>query len=158
MNEDQVIKTLKTKAQVITNAWYGLHVLNIDKIGPFEQYLRTRFAIDRQLCYNLIHIICRYLENMDVIEEMQGWINSALAVSPPERIPYDLISLRMNFLKEVIDNELNGLEAGGKVSGFAVCRYRAQIAGLLEFVKKEYIKAALKQYTKEPPEKNVNSD
>ncbi len=145
MEEEMVIQKLKIDAPGIANAWYALHVLNTDKIGPLNPYLRSRFGIDRQLCYNLILIICRYLENVDVINEIKEWINSSLAVRQLETVPDELVSLRINFLKEVIDNELNSLKESGKVSEPIVCRCRGEIAAVLEYVKKEYIKALLNQ-------------
>jgi len=145
VEEEMVIQKLKIDAQGIANAWYALHVLNTDKIGQLNQYLRERFGIDRQLCYNLIHIICRYLENIDVGNEIQEWINSSLSVRQLETVPDELVSLRISFLREVIDNELNSLKESGKVSEPIIRQYRGKINRVLEYVKKEYIKALLKQ-------------
>ncbi|MBU7005252.1 hypothetical protein [Phosphitispora fastidiosa] len=144
MEEEIVIQKLKIDAQGIANAWYALHVLNTDKIGQLNPYLRSRFGIDRQLCYNLIHIICRYLENNDVGNEIQEWINSSLSVGQLETVSDELVSLRINFLMEVIDNELNSLRENGKVSEPIIWQCRGKITGVLEYVKKEYVEALLK--------------
>ena len=147
--KEKVIETLKEKANVMTNAWYALHVLNYDRLGPYRPYLRERLGVDRQLCFDLIQIICRYLENKDVSTEIEDWLKIVLSLSQLEETPIELANLRARFLKDVIDKELYGLREYGILSGYCMREFQLKISGIIEFVKKEYMKAALGVETKE---------
>ncbi|WP_418789930.1 hypothetical protein [Phosphitispora sp. TUW77] len=138
METDKVIKKFKTNAQGMANAWYALHVLNIDELSLLKPFLRTRFGIDRQLCYNLICIICRGLNNIDVSDEIKEWINSAVVVRQSEIYSIDLINQRINFLKEVIQNELYSLKESGQISETVLYKSQVKITKMLDTVIKEY--------------------
>ncbi|PKM81812.1 MAG: hypothetical protein CVU89_07230 [Firmicutes bacterium HGW-Firmicutes-14] len=134
-----IAEMLFSKAAFLANAWYASHMRHFDQLGEYKNFFRARFGADRQLCYELMVILSRYLEESDVSGEVVSWVERAYSVRVFDRINEELFSLRIRLLTEVIDNELKFLNETGKISETEMKLSQARISEFLQQVKTKYI-------------------
>jgi hypothetical protein len=131
--------TISSKAALLANTWYASHMRYFEQLGEYRNFFRARFGADRQLCYELLVILSRYLEESDVSGDVAAWVERTYSIRVLDCINEKLFSLRIKLLLEVIDNELKFLYETGKISEKEMKFSQARISGFLQYVKTKYI-------------------